>query len=70
MSTIGANAQLQPMAWHSAPATSPMSRAIEASGWEPACRWVQTKVPSLLLPKPPISGLDAISNGTFDFDWA
>ena len=47
-----------------------MSRAIDASGCEPACRWVQTKVPSLLLPKPPISGLDAISSGTFERDWA
>ena len=70
MSTIGANAQLQPSAAVSIPATRPISRAIDASGCEPACRWVQTSVPSSMLPKPPISGFEAISSGIFDFDCA
>ena len=70
MSTIGAKAQLQPSAAVSTPATRPIWRAMPLSGCEPACRWVETNVPSSQLPAPPISGFDAISSGTRVLDCA
>ena len=70
MSTIGANAQLQPSARDSRPPTRPIWWAAQVSGVEAVCSGVATWVPSLLAPLPPASIFDATSSGTFDRAWA
>ena len=70
MSTIGANAQLQPSAAVSRPATCPIWWAIDGVRVRAGLQVRATSVPSSMLPKPPISGLDAISSGIFDRDCA